>query len=130
MTPLDFKAFNKLKKNTKYIEAKKKLVQAIALKDMATAKIKKIHSTLKTVGKFVAKPLIAAKDKTTAVIGKIKGIIKGLAKGIAIPISIATAGIGAAAKSGMDLDKFFLLYRIVFLYSVILTLNNKLSKTT
>ena len=99
------KAFNKLKKNTKYIEAKKKLVQAIALKDMATAKIKKIHSTLKTVGKFVAKPLIAAKDKATAVIGKIKSTIVGLAKGLTIPISIATAGIGATVKSGMDLEK-------------------------
>lgn len=99
------KAFNKLKKNTKYIEAKKKLVQAVVLKDMATAKIKKVHSNLKTVGKFIAKPIIAAKDKTTAMISKIKGIIKGLAKGIAIPVSIATAGVGAAVKSGMDLEK-------------------------
>ncbi len=99
------KAFNKLKKDTRYIEAKKKLVQAVALKDMATAKIKKIHSNLKAVGKFVAKPIIAAKDKATAVLGKVKGIIGGLAKGLAIPITIATAGVASTLKSGMDLEK-------------------------
>lgn len=99
------KAFNKLKKDTRYIEAKKKLVQAVALKDMATAKIKKIHSNLKAVGKFVAKPIIAAKDKATAVLGKVKGIIGGLAKGLAIPITIATAGVASTLNSGMDLEK-------------------------
>ena len=99
------KAFNKLKKDTKYIEAKKKLVQAVALKDMATANIKKIHSNLKAVGKFVAKPIIAAKDKATAALGKVKGIIGGLAQGLAIPITIATAGVASTLKSGMDLEK-------------------------
>ena len=99
------KTFNKIKKDTRYIEAKKKLVQAVALKDMATAKIKKIHSNLKAVGKFVAKPIIAAKDKATAVLGKVKGIIGGLAKGLAIPITIATAGVASTLNSGMDLEK-------------------------
>lgn len=99
------KTFNKIKKDTRYIEAKKKLVQAFALKDMATAKIKKIHSNLKAVGKFVAKPIIAAKDKATAVLGKVKGIIGGLAKGLAIPITIATAGVASTLNSGMDLEK-------------------------
>ena len=99
------KAFNKLKKNAKYIEAKKKLVQAVVLKDMAIDKLKKIQSTMKSVGKSVAKPIIMAKDKATSIIKGIGSKIKALAKGAAIPLSIATAGVGAAVKSGMDLEK-------------------------
>ena len=99
------KAFNKLKNNAKYIEAKKKLVQAVVLKDMAIDKLKKIQSTMKSVGKAVAKPIIMAKDKATSIIKGIGSKIKALAKGAAIPLSIATAGVGAAVKSGMDLEK-------------------------
>ena len=99
------KAFNALKKNTKYIEAKKKLVQVVVAKDMAMAKLKKIQSTMKSLGKAVAKPIVMAKDKATSMIKGIGGKLGALAKGIAIPLSIAAAGAGAALKSGMDLEQ-------------------------
>ena len=99
------KAFNALKKNTKYIEAKKKLVQIVVAKDMAIAKLKKIQSTMKSIGKAVAKPIVMAKDKATSIIKGIGSKIKVLAKGVAVPLSIATAGVGMALKGGMDLEK-------------------------
>ena len=99
------KAFNALKKNTKYIEAKKKLVQIVVAKDMAIAKLKKIQSTMKSIGKAVAKPIVMAKDKATSIIKGIGSKIKALAKGVAVPLSIATAGVGMALKGGMDLEK-------------------------
>ena len=99
------KAFNALKKNTKYIEAKKKLVQIVVAKDMAIDKLKKIQSTMKSIGKAVAKPIVMAKDKATSIIKGIGSKIKALAKGIAIPLSVATAGVGMALKGGMDLEK-------------------------
>ena len=99
------KAFNALKKNTKYIEAKKKLVQVVVAKDMAMAKLKKIQSTMKSLGKTVAKPIVVAKDKATSMIKGISSKLGALAKGIAIPLTIATAGVGAALKGGMDLEQ-------------------------
>lgn len=99
------KAFNALKKNTKYIEAKKKLVQTIVAKDMAIAKLKKIQSTMKSLGKAVAKPIVMAKDKATSMIKGISSKLGALSKGIAIPLTIATAGVGAALKGGMDLEQ-------------------------
>ena len=99
------KAFNALKKNTKYIEAKKKLVQTIVAKDMAIAKLKKIQSTMKSLGKAVAKPIVMAKDKATSMIKGISSKLGALAKGIAIPLTIATAGAGMAIKGGMELEQ-------------------------
>lgn len=99
------KAFNALKKNTKYIEAKKKLVQVVVAKDMAMAKLKKIQSTMKSLGKTVAKPIVMAKDKATSMIKGISSKLGALAKGIAIPLTIATAGAGAAIKGGMELEQ-------------------------
>lgn len=99
------KAFNALKKNTKYIEAKKKLVQVVVAKDMAMAKLKKIQSTMKSLGKAVAKPIVMAKDKATSMIKGISSKLGALAKGIAIPLTIATAGAGAAIKGGMELEQ-------------------------
>ena len=99
------KAFNALKKNTKYIEAKKKLVQTIVAKDMAIAKLKKIQSTMKSLGKAVAKPIVMAKDKATSMIKGISSKLGALAKGIAIPLTIATAGAGMALKGGMELEQ-------------------------
>ena len=99
------KAFKALKKNTKYIEAKKKLVQVIVAKDMALAKLKKVQSTMKTLGKMVAKPIVMARDKATSIIKGIGGKLGALAKGIAIPLSIAGAGAGMALKGGMELEQ-------------------------
>lgn len=99
------KAFQALKKNVKYIEAKKKLVQTIVAKDMALAKIKKVQSAMKSVGKMVAKPILAAKDKASSIIKGIGGKLGALAKGVAIPVAIATTAVGATVKSGMDLER-------------------------
>lgn len=90
---------------TKMAPLRKKLVTAVVMKDLATEKLNRIKSNLKTVGKFVAKPLIMAKDKATSVIKKIGGGLKSLAKGLAIPVTIATAAVGATLKGGMDLEK-------------------------
>lgn len=99
------KAFSALKKNTKYIEAKKKLVQAVVLKDQAMAKLNKIKSTMNAIGKTVAKPIVIAKDKATSLIKGIGSKLALLAKGISIPLAVAGAGAGMALKGGMELEQ-------------------------
>lgn len=99
------KAFNALKKNTKYVEAKKKLVQVVVAKDMASAKLKKVQSTMKSLGRAIAKPVVLAKDKATSVIKGLGGKLAGIAKGVTIPLAIAVAGGTAAVKSGMELEQ-------------------------
>ncbi|MGG7060420.1 hypothetical protein ACQPUZ_19480, partial [Clostridium tertium] len=99
------KAFNSLKKNTKYIEAKKKLVQVVVAKDMALAKLNKIKSTMKSLGTAIAKPAVIAKDKATSIIKGIGGKLGAIAKGVAIPLTIAATGAGMALKGGMELEQ-------------------------
>lgn len=88
---------------------RKKLVTAIAIKDMATAKIKTIANKVKAAGKMVATPLIKLKDGVSAGLSKISGKIKSLAKATVIPVTvaatIATAALGGAIKSGMQLEQ-------------------------
>lgn len=84
---------------------RKKVATAVALKDETTAKIKKIKSNMKSIGKFIAKPIVTLKDKATSAIKKVKSSIKSLAKGVAIPLTVAGAAIGATLKSGMDLEQ-------------------------
>lgn len=99
------KAFQSLKKNTKYIEARKKLVQVIAVKDIATAKLKKAQSIMKSLGKAIAKPVIMARDKASSIIKGIGGKLGALAKGVAIPLSIAAGGAAMALKGGAELEQ-------------------------
>ena len=99
------KAFQRLKKNTKYIEARKKLAQVIVAKDMALAKLNKVKSTMKSLSGMVAKPIVAAKDKATSMIKGLGSKLGALAKGVAIPITMMTIGAGAALKGGMDLER-------------------------
>jgi hypothetical protein len=99
------KAFEKLKKNTQYIEAKKKIVQAVILKDNALSKIKKIKSNLNNLGQKVVSPFVKIKDSATSVIGKINSALTNLAKGVAIPLTIATGAAGTALKSGFKLEQ-------------------------
>lgn len=99
------KAFAKLKKDTRYIEAKKKLVQTIVAKDMALDKIKKIKTAMNSVGRAIAKPVIMAKDKATSIIKGLGGKLSALAKGVAIPLAIAGGAAGATLKSGMTLEQ-------------------------
>lgn len=99
------KAFAKLKKDARYIEARKKLVQAVVLKDQATEKLKKIQSTMKNIGNSVAKPVVAAKDKATSVVKGLGSKLAMLTKGVAIPLTIIAAGAGMALSSGMALEQ-------------------------
>lgn len=99
------KAFNSLKKNTKYIEAKKKLVQVVVAKDMAMAKLNKIKSTMKSLGRAIAKPAVLAKDKATSIIKGIGGKLGAIAKGITIPIMATVAAGGSLFKEGASLER-------------------------
>lgn len=97
------KAIQKIRKDLAPL--RKKIATAVALKDETTAKLRKIKSNMKAVGKFIAKPAIIAKDKATSIIKKISGKLKSIAKGVSIPLAIGTAAAGATIKSGMDLEK-------------------------
>lgn len=97
------KAIQKIRKDIAPL--RKKVATAIALKDETTAKIKKIKSNIKSLGKFIAKPVVMLKDKATSAIKKVSSSIKSLAKGVAIPLTVATASVGATIKSGMDLEQ-------------------------
>jgi hypothetical protein len=94
---------------------RKKIVQAVAIKDMITSKIKAVGSKLKTVGsrlkafgKITASPMIKLKDSVTSGLTKISGKIKNLAKSMVIPVTVAataaTAALGGAVSSGMTLE--------------------------
>lgn len=99
------KAFNSLKKNVKYIEAKKKLVQAVIVKDQAMEKLKRIQSTMKSLGRGVAKPVVMAHDKASSIIKGLGGKLAALTKGIAIPVALAVGAGATALKSGMELEQ-------------------------
>ena len=87
---------------------RKKIVTAIAIKDMASAKVKAVANKVKAVGKIIASPLVKLKDGVTAGLSKIKGNLKSIAKKVVIPITVAatvaTAALGGAVKSGMQLE--------------------------
>ncbi len=99
------KAIQKFRKDERYLEAKKKIVKAIVLKDQATDKIKKVKSSLKSVGKTVAKPVIQAKDKATSIIKGLGSKLAILTKGVTIPLAVAGAGVGMALKGGAELEQ-------------------------
>lgn len=85
---------------------RKKLVTAIAVKDMATDKIRSVTNKVKAVGKMAAKPIVAIKDATAAGLSKIKNGLKSIAKTVAIPITVAgTAVLGGAISQGAKLEQ-------------------------
>lgn len=84
---------------------RKKVATVVALKDETKDKIKKIKSNMKSIGRFVAKPMVMLRDKATSAIKKIGGAIKSIAKKVTIPIALATGAIGATVKSGMELEQ-------------------------
>lgn len=85
---------------------RQKLVTAVAMKDETIAKLNRIKSNLKSVGKFVATPAIKARDAVSGVLGKIKGTLGKLTSlKTAIPVTLALAMIGAPVKAGMDLER-------------------------
>lgn len=88
---------------------RKKITTAVAMKDLATSKIKAVSGKLKAVGSKIAKPIVKLKDSATAGIAKISAKLKNLTKAVMIPVAIAggaaVAGVGAAVKGGMQLEQ-------------------------
>ncbi len=89
---------------------KKKVATAVAIKDIATAKVKSVENKVKAVGKMVATPFIKLKDGTAAGLSKIMGGLKSVAKNVVIPVTVAatvatTAVIGGAISQGAQLEQ-------------------------
>ena len=89
---------------------KKKVATAVAVKDMATAKVKAVGNKVKAVGKMVATPLVKLKDGTAAGLAKITSGLKSVAKNVVIPVTIAasvatTAILGGAISQGAALEQ-------------------------
>lgn len=84
---------------------RRKLATVVAIKDETKAKLNRIKSNMKSIGKFIAKPIVTLKDKATSAIKKVKSSIKSLTKKVTIPLTVAGAAVGATIKSGMDLEQ-------------------------
>mgnify|MGYP003623604480 CR=1 FL=1 len=102
------KAMDKMKQKLEPL--RKKVVTAVAIKDMATAKVKEVTNKVKAVGKLAAKPIIAIKDATAAGLSKIKNGLKSVAKNVVIPVTVAatvaaTAVIGGSLTQGAALEQ-------------------------
>ncbi|MDB2858374.1 hypothetical protein [Clostridioides difficile] len=76
-----------------------KLVKAVVIKDLASEKIERIKSNVKSFGKFIARPAIKLKDETRSMIDKIKNRLTSLST--IVPVGAA----GMAVKSGMELEQ-------------------------
>lgn len=65
-----------------------------------------IKSSLKDVGKMVAKPMVAVKDGASKVLGSIKDKLKSLAKGVTVAVSVAGGAVlGGALNEGAKLQQ-------------------------
>lgn len=64
----------------------------IAIKDKASAIMSKVKDGLKAIGSTTAKAVVALKDGATAGLSKIKSALGALAKGVTIAVGIAGAG--------------------------------------
>lgn len=89
---------------------RKKVVTAVAIKDMAKDKISQIGSKIKAVGKMAAAPVIKIKDATAKGLSVIGGKLKSLAKSVVIPVAIAataatTALVGGSISQGAKLEQ-------------------------
>ena len=87
---------------------RKKVATVVAIKDLATSKVKSVATKVKNLGKAVASPIVKLKDATAAGISKISSKLKSLAKSMVIPVTVAatvtTAALGASVASGMQLE--------------------------
>jgi hypothetical protein len=92
-----------------YAPLRKKIATAVAVKDIATSKIKAVGSRLKSIGKTVSSPVVKLKDKASSALKSLSGKLKSIGKAVAIPIAAggaaAVAGVGATVKSGMELEQ-------------------------
>lgn len=89
---------------------RKNVVTAVAIKDMATAKVKALGNQVKAVGKMVATPFVKLKDGVTAGLSKIKSALANVAKNVIIPVTLAasvatTAVVGGAIHQGAALEQ-------------------------
>ena len=65
-----------------------------------------VKSSLKDVGKMVAKPMVAVKDGASKVLGSIKDKLKSLAKGVTVAVSVAGGAVlGGALNEGAKLQQ-------------------------
>ncbi len=92
---------------------RKKLVKSVAIKDIASGKLRKIKAKAKAFGRMSFKPVVGIKDRVSSGIGSIKGKMAPLIKGVTIPIVLggvgavlgAIAGIGKAVGAGANLEQ-------------------------
>lgn len=91
------KKVNDLKKRLEPL--RKKVVTAMAIKDMAMSKVKAVGKKITDVGKLVAKPVINVVTKGTQAIGAIGGAMAKVAKGAAIAGGAVVAATGLALKA-------------------------------
>ena len=89
---------------------RKKLVTAVALKDLATDRLRNIAQRIRKVGGMAARPLVQVVRKGGEVLSGIGGKLKSLAAGVVIPVAIAggaalTAVIGGAVSEGAKLEQ-------------------------
>ena len=72
----------------------------------ATKVLGSVKSSLKDVGKMVAKPMVAVKDGASKVLGSIKDKLKSLAKGVTVAVSVAGGAVlGGALNEGAKLQQ-------------------------
>ena len=93
-----------------YAPLRKKIATAVAVKDIATSKIKAVGSRLKSIGKTVASPVVKLKDKASSALKSLSGKLKSIGKAVAIPQLPPGAlrlwpEVGATVKSGMELEQ-------------------------
>ncbi len=88
---------------------RKKLVTVIAIKDIASAKIKSVINQGKALAKMTFAPILKVKDKLSSGISKAKQKLASAFKSVAIPVTVAatvaTVALGGAVKSGMQLEQ-------------------------
>lgn len=89
---------------------RKKMVTAVAVKDMAADKVKNVTNRLKVLGKTVAEPVIRVKDAAGKALSAIGGKLKSLAKAVVIPVAVAggaalTATVTGAVSEGAKLEQ-------------------------
>ncbi len=85
---------------------KKKVVTAVAVKDMASAKIRAAGNQVKAVGKMAASPIVKLKDGVTPALSKIKNGLTDIAKKTVVPVTVAaTVLVGGAISQGAQLEQ-------------------------
>lgn len=84
---------------------RKKIATTVAIRDLASSKIKQVSARFKAVGKLVASPIVKLKNNLSSGISKAKGMLKSAFKAIAIPVTVASLVVGGAIKSGMELEQ-------------------------